>query len=657
MKAPKVPKKTKGKKGKKKGGIKSLFVLHVEKAVLAIAVVVFLALVVRGMSGYEPLSWQPSSLTQAADQADTHIKSIALEPTEYEEKLRVTAYEQKADWIKRPLESRFYTTPTKWEPTLFPDLVPRGEPTVLAVRQLRAESGWGAVTVKDDNPRAQRSRQGATGAMNMGMGMDDGGYGGSTSSTGTKLEGRRWVVLTGLIPIKEQLKIYIDTYADAVVRDQMRDTPIYVGSYIERCEYDPTPGAKQVWKTLNSGFAFNTEAAKWVGSGPEQVDPSYIPPSPSIAGMLPAACPLPPLAQKMFGEEVAYPPYIPLLSDSLVESLEQQHDVLERLKETKPMTTEEMLELLNKSITSGSSGTMGGMYGGGGGGMDTMGGGGASGGYGSSPSGGMGTMGGRGMGMGRGMGGTMGLMTAPKLRFTPPSTIDYYLYRYFDFDVEEGKSYQYRVQLLLQNPNIGIDPKYIEDPDMSSKAALVAERSAPSAPVAVGRLSRILTKGVAAPKRNPWDEPTTSVKTIHFEIDEAKEWASTNDRSLRPGEIANFTNISSFAPEISRTRGGTSGGMDSMSVSPGSTTGRGAAAAKAPATKSFNIVSDVTFVDAYGGFPLDSGSEVSPGKALFMEPNGTLTLRDTTRDFDEAQKYDKPPASPRRPTSGASRPR
>ncbi len=48
----------------------------------------------------------------------------------------------------------------------------------------------------------------------------------------------------------------------------------------------------------------------------------------------------------------------------------------------------------------------------------------------------------------------------------------YYLLRYFDFDVEPGKQYTYRVFPLLQNPNNGLPESALFDPKQSSQSTL-----------------------------------------------------------------------------------------------------------------------------------------------------------------------------------------
>lgn len=641
----KAPKKTKSKKSKKKTGDYGFFLLHIEKIVLGCIVLVFLWLAVGSMGAYPSLSWQPNDLSGASDQAKNRIDTNEVSITDIDPSLYVIDYDAKAKWIKQEVNISAFTTPTKWEPTLFPERIPRGEPKILAITKLRAVPGSGAILVQDKDPRrtAGASRGGPMGGA--GYAMDPmGGGGGYGGGSGTVLEGRRWIVLTGLIPIKEQLQEYVNTYSEAMYQDPMRDRPNYVACEIERCEYDPTPGATLVWKKLETVKSFDEQMKTWAGTGAEQVDSSYL--APAIPGTMPIAYYLPPLAHKLFGEEVAYPPYVPLLSDSLVETLGIQDELIKQIQEqeSRPIDLNEMLEQFNKSLGA-SSGGMGGSMGyssmGGPMGGDSMMGGPMGGGMSMGGSSRMGGVSGRMSGPSGMMGGGGGLMRAPtRIQVAPPALVDHYLFRYFDFDVQQDKSYQYRVKLILSNPNVKLNPKLLETPEFSVKPALFSESCEPSAPVTVGRTARVLAKeALAPPSRQPWREPSAKISSIYFDIEGASEWVDNTDRTLLPGQLANFPGAACYAPSLSRQSGGM--GPGGGGVSPMMTGRPTASQSKAPTSKTVDIETNISFLDVYGGYALDGGDR-SPGKLLLMEPNGTLVIRDIAKDLDESQKYQRP---------------
>ena len=626
----KAAKPAKPAKPKSKGGgfnFSEFLFLNIEKILFAVVLVVALWLGVTGMSGYTPLSWQPDALSQAADQADKHIREINLDPQKYNENLFISPYDQKAEWIKVGIKQTSYLTDNKWEPTLFPDKVRRGEPKIFPVVKLRAEPGCGAIAVRDTR-RTTQGMSGGPGAMSMSGPSDTAGGAGYGAGGTVKTEGKRWIIVTGLIPIQDQLKEYMDTYYDAMYTDPTRDTPRFITNVVERCEFDPTLGENQKWVEIDTTIQYQKDLREWSGIGGEQVDRSFIAPQPP--NTVPMAYHLPPLGQRLFGDEVAYPPYIPLLMDSLVETIGKQEDIRRELTNFRPVPRDELLKLQLKTTPRGGAGNTGGTPGGPGsssyGGSPSADMGGS---YGSSPAGGMG-------GVTRGIVGNR-----PEIRYEPPKIVDHYLFRYFDFDVEEDKTYQYRVKLILMNPNINLHPKVLEKEEYSTKTHLESDFSAPSHPVTAGRLARILlTRTISSGLQKPWEEPKAVVMPIRFEMEDAIEWvASETDISLLPGQVANFKGKSCYNPAPQRLNLAGPGSGPGPSSSPGRS---GAATRPKAETKTLDMISDVCLIDVYGGYQLDGAKVTSPGKVLLMDTGGGIVVKDVIRDNSEVVKYQKP---------------
>jgi len=59
------------------------------------------------------------------------------------------------------------------------------------------------------------------------------------------------------------------------------------------------------------------------------------------------------------------------------------------------------------------------------------------------------------------------------------------LFRYFDFDVKPGTTYQYRVQLVLVNPNYKAEQQSVIDPEITRERFLTTPFSQPTAAVSV----------------------------------------------------------------------------------------------------------------------------------------------------------------------------
>jgi hypothetical protein len=67
----------------------------------------------------------------------------------------------------------------------------------------------------------------------------------------------------------------------------------------------------------------------------------------------------------------------------------------------------------------------------------------------------------------------------------PANTSDYLLFRYIDFEIEPGQTYQYRVQLSVRNPSFGMPLEQVEKPEVADGETRETPWSAPSPPTAV----------------------------------------------------------------------------------------------------------------------------------------------------------------------------
>jgi len=89
---------------------------------------------------------------------------------------------------------------------------------------------------------------------------------------------------------------------------------------------------------------------------------------------------------------------------------------------------------------------------------------------------------GMGMGMSQGMGGMGAGSTMSGLADTGA---DIQLFRYFDFDVEPGECYRYRVKLIVDNPNF--EESFVSQPTVADGKFRETPWSAPTPPVVVER--------------------------------------------------------------------------------------------------------------------------------------------------------------------------
>jgi hypothetical protein len=293
-----------------------------------------------------------------------------------------------------------------------------------------------------------------------------------------------WATVVAKVPIREQMKLYQDAFENARGGfDPMRDFPRYVGYQVERAEV--APGQELKWQPVSvydgqrkslagppiAKSAMTMKAMNelskiatttWAAQVPEVVDDRY------LDYIL--TFPLPPLAGRDWGADVTHSE-IPLAVDT--PPLEEE---LQPLAEQQPGAKPEDRDSFenpdqNQPFGPGrgyEEGTLGGRGGYERGGYER---GGYGGGYGRGGLEGRGGLGGGEYGYGRGgMGGRYGGggeeggygrggmlggggMRSATQKTTLAKGVDFWLLRFFDFSVQPGKRYKYRVKLVLADPN------------------------------------------------------------------------------------------------------------------------------------------------------------------------------------------------------------
>jgi hypothetical protein len=463
---------------------------------------------------------------------------------------------------------------------------------------------------------------------------------------GERIEQAYWAIVTAKVPIREQLKLFQDAFEKAKGSfDPMRDFPQYKGYFVQRAEV--VPGKELEWKPvpvyagerkfITAGQpisangvgmpvinkVYEIAAQTWAGQSPDVIDSRF-------ADYI-LTFPLPPLVGRNWGPEATHPD-IPLIADT--PPLEE---------ELSPLNPQQGPED-NRAVDSpfapsdptqgapgfpGAGGGMGrGMGGssrfGGEGGMGMgrrggMGGPEAGGGFRPRP-GGAGFGGEEGPRGGRGYGGGGG-PAAGVARTSLPKGLDFLLLRFFDFTVEPGKKYKYRVQLVLADPNFAI-PKDMLSPevrDRHAKEAQVAKAnktvrndirrietwSDPSPTVGIplaGNVHLVDVKPASNEKIN--DEPAARllVEAVGYDEKNNAIQASVKKEKLLRGHVANMTENGWYIGE---------GWVDEW--------------------KNFKFVTGMTIVDIDGGKQLTRDYS-SPGRLLVMGPAGELYIRDEIED-------------------------
>lgn len=626
-KAAKAKTKTKAKRKNVGANEFNFFFLHGEKIGIAAAVGIF-GMMLAGGAGLEEFTLTPEQITEAANKAEKHIDESEVTPQEYDEALVNYDYGEYAKLIKSAVTVNAYETPNRWEQSLFPDKNKRPSVKPLPVENLRAVACVGAIMYKEltaNNAAAAMAGAGGMGGGAMGAGGPGGAMGGSggMGATGGETKGRQWIAVTGSIPIRKQQAAYGDLFGNAQYLDDARDQPRYLYYELERGEV--APNGDVAWSKVDVLRAIKKENNQWNGVGSEQVGFSYH--APTFSSYPPMAMSCPPMANKPFGEEIANLPNIPLNSSEQIEVQSAELERWNKMQEAMNQIDESTLLDRDPFEGAGGSATGGGM-----GGMDA-----GMGGMASSGPGASGGMGANGMGAGNDWLVNREAVAKQMLSAQTVASVDYYLFRYFDFEVEEGKTYQYRVKLLLANPNYGVEERFVEDPTATEQKIIASDFSEPSNPAALGRSARVFAQSVEAPAR-PGAEPRVRMASIYFEQESATE-SLAQDLSMKLGQVANFKGKPHEPVNVAGARMDmASAGMMGGAAAQGG--GRGGRGGRGGGKSTVDHVSDACLVDAIGGAKISGAELRSPGKVMILEPNGYLQIREVKEDARELGRYD-----------------
>jgi hypothetical protein len=302
------------------------------------------------------------------------------------------------------------------------------------------------------------------------------------------VEGRYWVCLVGAVPYWKQLNEYQTTFRDARYYEVTRDYPRYALPIIERAEVNGSDAGD--WEELNVEEAVD-DLLTWAADYPEVVDKQFLDPY--------LTEPLPPLVFANHDKEKVSHPGIKMAEKPVVAPTQEG--------KKKPKK-----RALSGAVAGNRNGGAG-MQGAGPG---------TGGGYG----------GGAYSGYAKQMGGAQGTLVERRL------------FRFFDFTVEPGKTYRYRVKLVLRNPNLGVPPRFLDNYDFGKGETREADWSQPSPDVAVIAGNRLLAGGVTQPSRS---EPSAKVLAKLFDAKLAAEIRRIFDISR--GSVLNERNAKVGLPK------------------------------------------------------------------------------------------------------------
>lgn len=553
------------------------FLHHTEKLVFAGFAVCFVALVY-GAWGWQGFGKTPDQLAQAAQRAEQHIEQT--EPSETALELDAPDYTQIVAVSRTPLKVEPYSHDKPWDPPLWQQRRPRGEPPLFAVQELRGKAGVGPFEVKqeagaDVQPTAAARRAPA-------------GQGG--------VLGQRWAVVTGLVPVKRQTAAFDEYFKEAQQPNPETDVPEYYWYRIERAEATASgSGAPPQWEPIHAGQRYRDAAALWSRTVADVVDARYLhqrlvfPLGPRIdpgsSGGPRGTYSRMGQNESPWGEEVAHPPEIPLRTDELEQPPDETPDPVEPDTDT-PVG----------DLPFGQFGRAGERRGGG---ADAR----------------------------RPVGRRVGQM--PGSEDEEP---EFLLFRFFDFDVEPGKSYRYRVRLMLENPNFGVDARFLETEELGKIKWIETGWSAPTEVISIPRDTRMLAVDVS-PSRRPGDDPSATLLMVQWMKDNGREAQEEFD-GIGRGQVLNFPGRP-FPPD---EKEGRPRGRDQEDDEADMLGRRILPPDRTDSSASFLVdyLSDAMVLDLRGGQGLPGRDRLeSPGEILLLDADGSLVVRNEVADFEE----------------------
>jgi len=397
-----------------------------------------------------------------------------------------------------------------------------------------------------DPNAAMGGMPGGTGSMMGGPGgAAPGGTGTGTMGTGTTGSGQPgtgpvepkkipyaitggFTVVTALAPHGEMEEAYKKEFAEVPGFMDGRDTPNYVGFEVQRVEINVENASREIqeseWQNLAtaSNESFKTTAKSFIGTCSEVCLPNWVEPNISM--------PIPPMLQNDFRKYAGH------------------SEIPSTIPEPRENEGEPVDAPAGGMGYGGYGGDMAGGMGFGGEGSAGMGYGGdmAGGmGYGGDMAGGMGFggEGSAGMGYGGDMAGGMGYgggMTGPGVSLPKrlPST-KYKLVRFFDISPPAGKTFRYRVRLLMYDPNY---PEYV----------VFQPRSNTLKPDAVSRVQKLLAKEPKEAK--PSSDQVASMKPpVKRTSKRETEWSAPSDivfTSKPPAVHVGYSETTPPKPEL-----------------------------------------------------------------------------------------------------------
>ena len=465
--------------------IKRFVIQHSEKLVMGALCLVSLFLLYKGALR-ETFKLTPQELTSASQSATTQLQQSVLDPKA--QGINVIDYAAKAEEQIQDLAVAGW----EWEPIRHP-IWPRGSlrglPVLLAVEDLEVHAGRGAFDIRAAGaaPAAERAPAGR------GRRREEKPEPAALAAPpapvgGGNIAGHRYVVILGRVPLPKQIEAYRATFADAAVRRPEDEFPDYQYVSVERAEIvTGAPNEKLKWVAIHSQAR---KVRDTIAEGGRRNDPVR---APLVHDKLTEA--LPPLHGQDFAPKQVV--HSTMLGDDPPDA-----PAPAAADPVGPDDVPPDAPVDGPPADAPAAAP--------------------------APAGGS---------------------SADSEAGTPPLSTanEALLFRYFDFTVEPGKQYRYRVKLWLTNPNFGVDDSQLTDEALQLRKDLAntpkrdefikTPESKPSDPVYV-MFDGELVAGQWTPA-GPAKEPSVSVGVEQWTANDGARAQFVKGLVYR-GQLVNF---------------------------------------------------------------------------------------------------------------------
>jgi hypothetical protein len=330
----------------------------------------------------------------------------------------------------------------------------------------------------ESDPKARRGDAEVLGAeeLRVAAGFDVFAFkpegGGGPGAQQQKLQPQPWAVVTAVVPLARQKQEFARAFAGAEGADPKKDVPRYFMPILERTEVSEAAGAKENWQVIPPPTKLEDQ---WAGNAKDFVSPKYT--DPELTGHLAN------LFYNEWGEKVSHP-RIPRAGEEPKPAAEAAVAPVAAPADAKPPEAKPGEPTFRRQTAEPAPPP-----------------------------------------------------PAPGVDKGPvEAEVEFLLLRVFDYTVEPGKKYRYRVTLGMQNPNHGRSLLYLKTPESATKEVIASEPSPPTGTVTIPDGHRILAGAVDAGTR--YTEPTATVLVTAIDPQEGVQ-AAFELKGARRGSVAN----------------------------------------------------------------------------------------------------------------------